>query len=363
MNITNYWSENYRNLDRFEIHPCEGINIIYGENGQGKTNIIESIWLFTGCNSFRTYRYAELINKGAEKAKVSIEYNSNGYEQFATLDIAATREFTLNGIKKRSSREFLGEFKSVVFSPLSLSVVNGGPSDRRKFLDIAISLIRPVYASDLMRYIKIMQNRNALLKQISLGMTDAQMLEAWDEELAKAGGKVTKSRIEYLEKISDYTGDIYREISGGKEKLSLSYMSPFYEESKDEYEIAEKIYNQLQKSRESDIKRLATSAGPHKDDILINVNNMNIRNFGSQGQQRTAALALKIAEAYIIKNESGDSPVILLDDVMSELDFNRQTCLLKYLSGWQVFVTCCDPTNLSAVKDCKLFKVRNGSIY
>ena len=363
MRIIKYFSENYRNLEKTELEPCENINIFYGENGQGKTNILESIWLLTGCHSFRTNKYGELIKKGEKSAEISLDFFARGYEQHEVLNIGTAREFTLNEIKKRSTRDVLSEFQAVVFSPLSLSCVSGGPSERRKFLNIAVSLIRPAYAGELMRYIKIMQNRNALLKQISQGQADIETLDIWDGELSVSGGRLTKTRNDYIKRLSVSASQIYSEISGGKEILSLSYSGALNGEDADKNEYSEDIFSKLKKNRELDIKRLSTCAGPHRDDIIISINGMNIRGYGSQGQQRSAALALKIAEAYIIKEESGESPVILLDDVMSELDLNRQRALLKYLSGWQVFVSCCDPLNLSAASNCKLFKVRDGRIF
>ena len=187
MVITGYCAEHFRNLKRIDLFPDPGVNVIFGENGQGKTNIIESIWMFTGCHSFRTHKTAELIEKGQREAKVSLSFTAHGMENDARLAIRQKREFMINGVVKESPRRFLGEFQSVVFSPTSLSIVQDAPAERRKFLDIAVSMIRPAYSAHLLKYTKILNNRNALLRQIASGEAQESYLDAWDEQLARCG--------------------------------------------------------------------------------------------------------------------------------------------------------------------------------
>lgn len=361
MKITDFSAEHFRNLHAIQFNPDPGINVIFGENGQGKTNIIEGIWLFTGCHSFRTHKHAELIEKGKREAKVSLSFVAQKIENDAQLKINQKREFFLNGIPQESPRKFLGEFQSVVFSPSTLSIIKDAPSERRKFLDIAISMIRPAYAVHLMKYSKILANRNALLKQISMGVPESY-LDAWDEELSRVGAKLTQYRLSYTDNISRIASEIYKEISGGKEELKVEYKQSSRSFAVDEYELTENIFIALQKSREGDIRRLMTSVGPHKDDLSIEIDGLAARNYGSQGQQRSSALSLKLAEAYIIKEMSGEYPVILLDDVMSELDSNRQNFLLEYLKNWQVFLTCCDLSHFTKLKDSKTFHIEHGMI-
>ena len=248
MIITEYSAENYRNLQSVLFKPDSGINVIFGENGQGKTNIIESIWMFTGCHSFRTHKYSELIEKNKREAKVSLSFLAQNTENHAQLKINQKREFVLNGVPVDSPRRFLGEFQSVVFSPSSLSIVQDAPSERRRFLDIAISMIKPAYAVHLLKYSKILMNRNALLRQIVLGTADENYLDPWDEELARLGAKLTQYRLSYTDDLSRISAEIYKEISGGKEFLSMEYQQSSKSFAINEYELTENIFIALQKN-------------------------------------------------------------------------------------------------------------------
>jgi len=362
MRIERHLAQNYRNLKSIEFEPSEGINIIYGENGQGKTNIIESIWLFTGCQSFRTHKCSELVNENEKTARIEIDFYARGRTQNAQMTIDAKRQVKLNGIWQETPRKLLGEFQAVVFSPSALSIVKDGPSEKRRFLDIAISLLKPNYACLISRYIKAMAQRNALLKQLSEKGGDAVLLAPWDEELSRIGAKILCYRLKYIEELAVIAAEIYSGISAGKETLAIEYVQSFKSEGKTEKELKEAMLAALEKNRQTDIRRQITSAGPHKDDLAIDINGLGARNYGSQGQQRSCALALKLGEAAIIMETSGEQPVALLDDVMSELDCSRQTFLLKYLEGWQVFITCCDPSILSRVNTGKTFEVEAGKI-
>ncbi|NLO46224.1 MAG: DNA replication/repair protein RecF [Clostridiales bacterium] len=363
MIITEYRAKNFRNISEICLYPDSRTNILVGENGQGKTNIIESIWLFTGCNSFRTYKYGEMIKVGEKEAGTKLFFESQGLANDAAIRMDGTkRTYTLNGIPRENSRRFLGVFRAVVFSPHSLSVIQDAPSERRKFLDIAVSMVKPAYASHLIRYSKILANRNALLRQISQGMAGEETLTAWDEELSRAGSKVTLYRQNYIKRLAPVAKEIYGEISGGREQMAIEHMHCGKGAEADEYELVENMFMALQKNRDSDIRRLFTSVGPHKEDISIKLDGMPSRNYASQGQQRSCALSLKLAEAYLIREDSGEYPVVLLDDVMSELDSQRQEFLLDYLRDWQVFITCCDARHFSKLKSFKTFCVENGKV-
>lgn len=361
MNILRYSSESYRNLKEIEIYPSEGVNVIYGENGQGKTNLIESIWLFTGCQSFRTHRLNELIKNGEDSAVVEIDFFSCEREQSANINIGEKRDVTINGVGKKTPRALLGVFDAVVFSPSTLSIIKDGPAERRKFLDIAISLTRPVYASHLSKYLRILSQRNALLKQIAIGACNAEMLIPWDEQLSVTGAKIIDYRLKYVEILSEICAGIYDGIAQGKEKISIEYLKKGWDDNSD-YSQAQIIYDSLERSRSSDIKRLSTFIGPHKDDLEIKIDGMSARNYGSQGQQRSCALSLKLSEAAVLKQVTGEQPVVLLDDVMSELDSGRQSYLFKCFNDWQVFITCCDPSHLMRLKCAKAFEVKKGLI-
>jgi len=362
MKIERHQAQNYRNLEKIEFEPSAGINIIYGENGQGKTNIIESIWLFTGCQSFRTHKCSELVNENEKTARIEIDFFARGREQNAQMTIDAKRQVKLNGIWQETPRKLLGEFQAVVFSPSALSIVKDGPSEKRRFIDIAISLLKPNYACLISRYIKAMAQRNALLKQLSEKGGDPLLLAPWDEELSRIGAKILSYRLKYIGELAVIAAEIYSGISAGKETLAIEYIQSFKSEGKTEKELKDAMLAALEKNRQTDIRRQLTSVGPHKDDLMIDINGLGARSYGSQGQQRSCALALKLGEAAILMETCGEQPVALLDDVMSELDCGRQTFLLKYLEGWQVFITCCDPSILSRVNTGKTFEVEAGKI-
>lgn len=362
MNIEKAVIKNFRNIENMELEPSNGINVIYGENGHGKTNIIESFWLFTGCNSFRTRKNIELINKDSKFSELFIQFFSNSREQDAKIIINDKKEAFLNGIKQSSPRKFLGEFQAVVFSPSVLSVIRDGPSEKRKFIDIAISLIKPNYAALLSKYNKTVIQRNSLLKQIGTEKKGEDLLFVFDEELARCGGKIIDYRLKYSNDLRSEAPQIYSEISNGREKMKISYVNSLKEIGKNNVEWSEILYKNLSENHEKDIIRQATSFGPHKDDLEIFLDDMNVRNYGSQGQQRSCALSLKIGEATILKNVSGEQPIALMDDVMSELDENRQKYLMKFFDGWQVFITCCDPSHRSKINSDKVFEICDGRI-
>lgn len=360
MNIKSHSIKNYRNIAEAVIEPVNGVNVIYGENGHGKTNIIESIWLFTGCNSFRTRKNIELIQNNHNFARLDCEFEAYGREQSARLIINENKEAYLNEIKQVSARKFLGEFQEVVFSPSVLSVIQDGPSEKRKFIDIALSLIKPNYAVLLSKYNKAVFQRNSLLKQINATSKGEDLLFAFDEQLALLGGKILNYRTDYIEKLKEQSAVVYGGISNGREKMAVEYVNSLKEKGSTAEEWSNILYTELSKNHKRDIFRLATTVGPHKDDLEITLDNMSARSYGSQGQQRTCALSLKLAEAEVIKEISGERPIALLDDVMSELDEKRQKYLIKYFDGWQVFVTCCDRAHLKKIKCDRAYRVKDG---
>ncbi len=363
MKITRFEATSFRNLKDVSFEPDEGINVIYGENGQGKTNIIEAIWLFTGFKSFRTRKNSEMIPYDEEKYEISMDYFSENRNQNITLLSDNLKQETYkNGIKMVSPRSIIGEFFSVVFSPAHLNLIKGGPDEKRKFLDIAISQIKPSYARMLSDYVRSLKQRNALLKKFSETSYEYDMLDCWDESLSNLGGKITYERLKYTESLTESAIEIYDGISNGKEILSVKYNQVGREDKFEEKEIILSLNEALKKSRENDIRNKFTSKGPHRDDFEVNLNSRNIKNFGSQGQQRSAALSLKLAEASLIKQINDEQPVALLDDVMSELDLGRQDYILNKLKNWQVFISCCEPTQVLRMKSGKSFHIENGKI-
>lgn len=363
MIINKFDALSYRNLNDFEIIPCEGINIIHGENGQGKTNIVEGMWLFTGFKSFRTKRSSELIPYEKDFYKISLEYTDKNREQSITIQSDKIKqEVFKNEVKMISTRSIIGNFLSVVFSPNHLSFIKEGPDERRKFLDIAISQMKPSYAKKLSHYYKVLKERNAVLKNCFESSYQCELIECYNEPLAKLGGQITFERMEYVKDLKESVTNFYDGLSGGKEKLTFEYQQNGREKANTCAEMIESFSEALKKSYENDIKNKYTLKGPHRDDFDICLDGKNIKNFGSQGQQRSAALSMKLGEAVMLQKMNDEMPVVLLDDVMSELDVGRQNYILNQLSSWQVFITCCEPTQVMRMNSGKAFLIKNGKL-
>jgi DNA replication and repair protein RecF len=343
-----------------EIEPHNEINVIYGQNGQGKTNLLEAIWLFTGCKSFRNAKDSELVQFNEENSRISIEYETETRENKASVCIEKKRTASLNGINLSSPRELIGKYYSVVFSPVHLSLIKDGPLNKRKFIDTAISQIDNMYAKKLMYFNHLIQQKNALLKNATENPSLLDTLDIWDEKIALAGADIISDRIEYIKRLQQKATEIYRGISGEKEELSIKYLSNVRYENEEKNSIAEKYYETMKKNRPNDLYLKNTTSGPHRDDIEILINGISARKFGSQGQERSASLALKLGEAEIIKDLKGEHPIILLDDVMSELDSTRQNYILNKMTGKQVFITCCEKETISKLCAGKVIKIEKG---
>ncbi len=362
MHINEIKIENFRNIDFMGIFPDKEINVIYGQNGQGKTNLLEAIWLFTGCKSFRNSKDGELVQFDSENSKISMSFETSIRENNASIFIDKKRTANLNGISLSSPRELIGKYYAVVFSPIHLSLIKDGPLNRRKFIDTAISQIDNMYAKKLMYFNHLIQQKNALLKNAGENPSLLDTLDVWDEKIAFAGADVICDRIDYIKKLQVKATDIYHGISGEKEELQIKYLSNVRYESEDKQDIAKIYFNNMVKNRPNDLYLKNTTSGPHRDDIEILINKISARKFGSQGQQRSASLALKLGEAEIIKDLKGEHPIILLDDVMSELDSTRQNYILNKMTDKQVFITCCEKETVSRLHAGKVFKVENGKV-
>ena len=361
MKIINHSSFNFRNLERAEISPHGEMNIIYGENAQGKTNLIESIWMMTGFYSFRARKNIQLIRSGADEAKIVSQFYSHGREQTAEMLINQKKELTLNGVKEDSPRAMMGSFYAVVFSPSTLGIVKEGPSERRKLLDIALSLMKPNYALIMSKYIRALNQRNNLFKKLGEKSRNSRFyFEPWEEELIRLGTKIVKYRLDYIDELEAAASEIYRDMSSGREDFTFRY--DFQPENADPDAISEKLRQNMDRSWESDLKKLYTTCGPHADDLIMTLNGNEAKIYGSQGQQRSCALAIKLAEASMIEKTAGEAPVVLLDDVMSELDEKRQSFILNYLDNRQVFITCCEPSTLLRKERGKIFEVTAGEV-
>ncbi len=344
---------NFRNLLPSEVEFCSGMNVIYGDNAQGKTNIIEAIWLFTGAKSFRGAKDQEMVAFGMESAQLGLNFVSGGIEREAVINIAKRRSAELDGKKLKAASYLAGNFCATVFSPEDISTVKEGPALRRRFLDLAIGQLYPAYVELIKSYSRAVSQRNILLKNMDGRLSPNEMLDIFEGEIARDGRKITEYRIDYCKKVTENAAGIYRDLSSLREELEVVYIPSCRPE-----ELEERLY----KARNTDVYSCSTSVGPHRDDMDFKINGISARTFGSQGQQRSVALAMKLAEARTLKEITGEQPVAILDDVMSELDPDRQAFILNHIKDWQVFITCCDPTNVKPLKEGKVFTVVGGKI-
>ncbi len=352
MIIKNIKLSGFRNLINCELNPCEEINIICGDNAQGKTNIIEAIWLLTGAKSFRNIKDTELINFNKKEAIIEALFSSAGIENNLKIKIDDKRNFYLNGKKRRQISEIAGNFCAVVFSPSDLNIINDSPSIRRKFIDTAVCQLYPKYVEILKYYNRAVTQRNNVLKDCIRDASLKILLEDFEKSIVFYGEKIISYRKRYIERLNEFAPKIYSELSGDKEFFEIEYLCSY----------KENLLEELLFKRGEDILRGFTSIGPHRDDISFKINGFSSKEFSSQGQKRSICLALKLAEAKIIEGIIGEKPVTLLDDVMSELDKKRQNYILNHIKDRQVFITCCDETNFNELEKGKVFYVENGRV-
>lgn len=363
MQVSRLSFEGFRNLKKGEFCPTPGVNVIVGENAQGKTNLLEAIWLFTGTKSFRSAKDSELVGFNEEIARLSLEFTAADRQQDAQITIQNRRQATLNGIKQTSAAKLAGVFCGIVFSPIHLSLIKGGPAERRRLIDAAYCQLKPAYVKTLSDYARILSQRNALCKARDTSEAAAEMMDLWDRQLAQAGCRIIHARQRYLQHMAPIARKIYQGLSSGREEFDIRYastVSVLPEETP--AEIAVKLYEELRMHRRDDFGAGCTTVGPHRDDMEVYINSCSARSFGSQGQQRSAVLAIKLAEAAMLEEVTGEKPIALLDDVMSELDHSRQEYILNHIQDWQVFITCCDPDPLKALKGGQKIYVKNGEL-
>lgn len=352
MNIKKIEIQNFRNISNIGLEFDKEINVICGENAQGKTNIIEALWLFSGAKSFRNTKDTEFIKFGQSRAKIYTEFNMLGVENSAQIVFDDKKTAFLNEKKLPNTSSLAGKFNAVVFSPTDLTLVTDGPDKRRRFIDTAIGQLYPNYIEILRSFSRAVMQRNKIIKDYRYDKTLSVMLDVFEAEIVEMGNKIINYRKKYISVLNNYVSKIYNGISCGKEKIEIFYISK-----------NEVLDNEILKfSRENDMFNSTTSVGPHRDDINFNINDISARSFGSQGQKRSVALSLKLAGAEVIKEITGEYPICLLDDVMSELDENRQNYILNHIRNWQSFITCCDTSNIKNLKEGKIIKIRNGGV-
>ena len=364
MIITSLEFEGFRNLCDGVIEPCRGVNVFYGENAQGKTNLIECIWLLSGNRSFRGARDSELVGFGRDRTKIKATFFSEGRDQTAEIVLASgKKEALLNGVKQKSSAALLGHLCAVVFSPEHLTLVKGAPEGRRSFIDGAICQIKPGFKDTLASYKRTLMQRNTLLKDIPRHPELEMTLDAWDLRIAVLGASVIRVRMKYVERLCECALRYHLGISNNSEKLNIDYFSTVPKEYCGTTDsVRDYIVSELRNRRRDDIAAGSTSIGPHRDDLEITINGSSVRRYGSQGQQRSCVLSMKIAEEELIRLSVDEEPLVLLDDVLSELDSRRQEFLLNEIGDRQVFITCCETASVERLKGGMLFEIDGGRV-
>ncbi len=344
---------NFRNYIEEEINLDKNINIFYGNNAQGKTNILESIYLCAIGKSYRTNKDREIININKDFSKVEINYSKKDREGKIKLEISDKKNLYLNDIKLKKISEVLGNINIVLFNPDDINIFKEGPSKRRRILDIMISQLRPSYVYNLNMYLKILEQRNNYLKQIKYENKNEEMLDVWDTQIAKYAEIINLYRKEFTEKIKEKIVDVHKKITDNKEEIKIEYISDFTNQ--------EEFLKEIKNSRKIDIIKGYTGKGIHRDDLKLFINDKEIGIYGSQGQHRSAILSIKLSELQIIKDETEENPILLLDDFMSELDKIRRQNFLEDVQDTQIIITCTDKLELKN-KNKKIFFVENGKV-
>ena len=353
---------NFRNYGDLKLAFHPHVNLILGNNAQGKTNLLESIYVCSMGKSFRTSKDSEMILFGQEFGRVRLEAQKDYYD--TSVELIFTRDSKksakVDGVKIKKSSQLLENLYMVIFSPEDLRIVKDEPEKRRKFIDRELCQLRPKYYEDLSNYKKVLLQRNAYLKE---NHVDPSVLDLWDMQLARYGASIMMMRADFVRKLDKISRGIHGAITNGGENLQLKYV-PNVELASSAAELEERYYHVLRSHYENDLRQRTTGKGPHKDDLEFFIDGISVRNFGSQGQQRTSALSIKLAELSLIKEETGEEAILLLDDVMSELDLQRQEFLVKSLADIQMFITTTEiPEKLKeTLPEGKTFYVTAGSV-
>ncbi len=347
--------EKFRNYENQTIELNENINVFYGKNAQGKTNILEAIYFCALGRSFRTYKENELIKFGNDTAKIIVKYYKENRDREVEIDLKRNEKkcIKLNKIKLNKNSELVGNINLILFSPDDIIMLKEGPSQRRKFLDILISQLKPKYLHELNEYNRVLEQRNAILKTRRLDTIDI-----WNEQLASYSEKIFTYRKEYVEKLKEQIIQIHPKLTNELEKIDITYKTCFKNKNQ--------FLELLKQKEDYDTMRGFTSEGMHRDDFEIFINETSLNAYGSQGQHKTAILSLKIGELMIVKEETGENPILLLDDITSELDTYRINSIFENINKYQVFITCTDVNAIlkydSLTKNIKLYNIEDGCI-
>lgn len=359
--------KNFRNYEALDVELNKGINILYGQNAQGKTNIIESIYLASTGKSHRTQKDLELIRWNSEGARIMIEFEKEKDNKSVEIYLkkGCKKQVKLNGVRLNKIGELIGSLNTVIFSPDHMKIIKEGPAERRRFIDIILSQVKPGYYYNLIQYLKVLEQRNNLLNEAKNNSKVLKTIDIWNEQLVLFGTKLIMTRTEFIKNMNLFAAETHEKISNGREKLEMKYKPSIENSEIIEKDIGKAFTASLEKFKDIDLRRGITHKGPHRDDLFFYINDMEVKNYSSQGQQRTTLLSLKISEFRYISAETEEVPVLLLDDVFSELDTERQKHLMEFIKDVQTIITCTDVEYMDKLKinSSRLFNVVDGMVY
>ncbi len=350
---------NFRNYKEADIEFCPGTNVIYGKNAGGKTNLLEALWLFTAAKSFRAGGESELIRFSEEAATVKTEYAAFGRDMTAEITISPGKRklLKLGGVKLEKTSELLGQFPAVLFSPDELHIITGAPEVRRRFMDSAICAARPAYYGALRTYIRAWKQKNAALKK----NPEKESLAVWNTQLAAAGAQIMQYRRNFFLALSPLAAEFHRQIAGKDEVLEVLY-APCAPLRENEAEQRDALYAALEKKRDAEIQQGLSLIGPHRDEIRFLIGGREARAYASQGQMRTAAVSMKLAQGALLEKETGEAPAVFLDDILGELDAERRAFLLSHTKNKQVILTCTEKEAVEKTGEMRFFAVKEGTV-
>ena len=350
--------KNFRYYEELSIVLDPGTNILYGDNAQGKTNVLEAVYLCGTTKSHRGSKDKEMIRFEQDESHIRMMVKKDGVSHKIDMHLKKNKSkgIAIDGVPIRKASELFGIVNIVFFSPEDLNIIKNGPAERRRFLDSEICQLSRLYMIELANYNKVVAQRNKLLKEISFSGRMADTLEIWDEQMVRYGTSIISERKKFISRLNDILSEIHQNLTGGKEQILITY----------EPNVSEEAFSEeLKAGRERDLRFGQSYTGPHRDDFCVRVNDIDIRKYGSQGQQRTAALSLKLAEIRLVEEEIHDTPVLLLDDVLSELDGSRQNYLLQSIHSIQTLITCTglDEFVENHFEANSVFQVVEGSVF
>lgn len=362
--------DGFKNLSGISFAPDPKYNIIVGPNAQGKTNLLEAMWILSGCRSFRGSREKDYVCLSGDRMSSKIKILDSVREQKIEFEMGrganSAKNITLNGVKQKGTRSLFDVFKCIAFIPDDVDIIKGSPEKRRNFIDMAASQLNPVFVSHITKNNAVMNQRNALLKTIMQSGQGSEVLEIWDRQAAREGAAISFMRHEYVSRINEICGRLYRTISGGNEELDLEYRSNVYKhedlEADCDERAVEQYFRKLRETAGYDIRTGSTHCGVNRDEIVVRINGVSARDYGSQGQIKSAALVMKLAQAEIYMKKSKDAPVVFLDDVMGELDENRQRFVFDMIKDMQVFLTTPNENALLPEIKGKILRISEGRI-